>query len=52
MCKRLKKIFYITDKKDIKKEDLESKSLEDLLSEKDSEHNFISINIPIIFSCV
>lgn len=52
MSKRLRKLFYITDKKDIKEEELENKSLEDLLTEKDSEHDFISINIPIIFSCV
>lgn len=52
MSKRLRKLFYITDKKDIREEELENKSLEDLLTEKDSEHDFISINIPIIFSCV
>lgn len=52
MFKWIKKFFYITDKKDIREEELENKSLEDLLTEKDSEHDFISINIPIIFSCV
>ena len=39
-------------KKELTEEDLKNKSLEELILLKDEEHDFLSINIPIIVSCL
>lgn len=48
--KRFKKILYITDKKKINENSLNSKTLEQLINEKNEQHDTISIKFPTIIS--
>lgn len=50
MCKRFKKILYITDKKKIDENSLKSKTLDELILEKNEQHDTISIKFPTIIS--
>lgn len=48
--KRFKKILYITDKKKIDENSLKTKTLEQLIKEKNEQHDTISIKFPTIIS--
>jgi len=52
MIKRLKNFYFIgfNYKKEVKEKDLENKSLKTLIMLKDNEHDYFSVNIPIIIS--
>lgn len=52
MIKRLKKFYFIgfNYKKEVKEKDLENKSLKTLIMLKDNEHDYFSVNIPIMIS--
>lgn len=52
MWKRFKNFYFIgfNYKKEVKEEDLENKSLKTLIMLKDNEHDYFSVNIPIIIS--
>ena len=50
MIKWIKKFFFITNEKVVNENSLKNKSLEELITLKDEEHDFLSINIPMIIS--
>ena len=50
MIKWIKKFFFITNEKVVNEDSLKNKSLEELITLKDEEHDFLSINIPMIIS--
>ena len=50
MRKRFKNLFYVTDNIIISEDSLKNKSLEELIIEKDNQHDVISIIFPIVIS--
>lgn len=52
MFKKIKNFFFIgyEYKKEVKEKDLINKSLETLIMLKDNEHDYFSVNIPIVVS--
>ena len=52
MIKRFKNFYFIgfNYKKEVKEKDLENKTLKTLIMLKDNEHDYFSVNVPIIIS--